>query len=91
MNEAVMQESDYQASLPGHAGMGSMPRELIAKNRVYSIVWTAPDDVTRVKVAHHEGNVSRLKPLFDLLVQEHPDVAQPDVSRRVALRSGVSQ
>src|SRR5262245_12647553 len=91
MNEAVVQEPDHQAGLPGHGGMGSMPRELIAKNRVFSIVRTAPDDVARVKVAHHEGNVPCLEPLFDLLVQEHADVTQLDVPRRVALRSSVSQ
>src|SRR5262249_13868826 len=91
MNEAVVQEPDHQAGLPGHGGMGSMPRELIAKNRVFGIVRTAPNDVARVKVAHDEGNVPRLKPLFDLLVQESPDVTQLDVSRRVAFRCSVSE
>src|SRR5215510_4388937 len=91
MNETVVQEPDHQAGLPGHGGMGCMPRELIAKNRVFSIVRTASNDVARVKVAHHEGNLPRPKPLVDPPLQELPDVTQLDVSRRVALRSGVSQ
>ena len=70
--------------------MRSMPRELVAKDRVFGIVRTAPNEVARVKVAHHERNVPRLKPLFDLLLQEHADVTQLDVSRRVPLRSSVS-
>src|SRR5262245_40384747 len=91
MNEVVVQEPDHETGLPGHGGMGSMARELIAQNRVFRVVWTAPDDVARVKVAHDEGNVPRLEPRFDLLAQEHADVTELDVSRRVALRSRVSE
>src|SRR5262245_3895528 len=71
--------------------MGSMARKLIAQYRVFRIVRTASDDVAGVKVAHHERDVSRLKPVFDLLAQEQPDVTQLDVSGCVALRSSVSQ
>src|SRR5215472_2784893 len=68
-----------------------MPRELIAKNRVFVSVRTAPDDIARIKVAHHEGNFSLFEPLFDLLLQKQTDVTQPDVSRSVTFVSSVPQ
>jgi len=91
MNEAIVQEPDHQAGSSGHGGMSSMPRELIAKNRVFGIVRAAPHEVARVKVAHNDRNLSRLKPLFDLLVQKQTDVLQPDVARGVTLVASVPQ
>src|SRR5262249_51183677 len=70
MNEGIVQEPYHQAGFARHGGVGRMPRELITKNRVFGIVRAAPENVARVKVAHDEGNFSRLKPLFDLLVQK---------------------
>ena len=79
VNEPIVQGPDHQIGFAGHSGMGSMPRELIAKNRVFGSVWAASHDVARVKVTHDEGNVSSVKPLFDPLLQKQADVTEPDV------------
>src|SRR5262252_10215924 len=68
-----------------------MPRECIAKDSVFGIGRAATYDVARVKIAHNKGSIPGLKPLFDLLAQEQTDVTQPDVSRRIALLSSISQ
>jgi hypothetical protein len=52
VNELIVQITDHRGGLAGHPGMGSMPRERIAKDGVFSIVRATPDDVARVKVAH---------------------------------------
>src|SRR5262245_55530395 len=90
MNEAVVQEPDHQAGLAGHGSMDSMPCERIAEDSVFGIVRAAADDIARIKVAHDEGNLPRVEPLFDLLAQEHTDVVEPDISRSVALIASVS-
>ncbi len=91
MNEAVVQEPYYQAGFAGHGGMGSIPRELIAKNRVFGIIWATPNEITRVKIAHNERNFPRAKPFFDLIGQKQTDITQPDVPRRVAGIAGVTE
>src|SRR5215469_14125713 len=68
-----------------------MPCELVAKDSVFGVVRAAADDVARVKIAHNKGDFSRIKPLFDLLAQKQTDVTQPDISRRIALISSISQ
>src|SRR5215471_11797981 len=80
MNEAIVQEPDYQPGFAGHGGMGSISRKAIAKDGIFGIAWATANDITRVKIAHHEGNSPRLEPFFDLIAQKQTDVAQPDVS-----------
>src|SRR6516162_1791920 len=91
VNEAIVQMTDHHAGFASHSGVGSMPREVVAKDSVFGVVRAATDDVARVKVAHNKGNVPRVKPLLDLLAQKQTDVTQPDVSRRIALISSISQ
>src|SRR5215831_5772841 len=71
--------------------MGGIAREQIAKYRVFGIGRAASYDVARVEVTHHDRNVSRFKPLFNLLVQKETDVLQLDVSGSVALVSSAGQ
>src|SRR5215472_10580566 len=91
VNEEIVQITDHHAGFACHSGVGSMPRECIAKDSVFGIVRAATYDVARVKIAHNKENISRLKPLFDLLAQKQTNVPQPDVSRRIALLSSISQ
>src|SRR5215467_2121330 len=83
MNEVIVQKSDYQAGSAGHGGMGSIARKPIAKNCVFSIVWTAANDITRVEIPHHQRNSPPGKPFFDLVAQKQTDIAQPDVAGSV--------
>src|SRR5215467_15274915 len=78
VNETVVQKPDHQAGFAGHGSMGGMPREQIAKYRVFGIGRAASHVVARVKVAHHEGNFPSLEPLFDSLLQKQTDVTQLD-------------
>ena len=91
VNEAIVHITDHHAGFASHGGVGSMPRELVAKDSVFGVVRTATDDVARVKIAHNKGNSPRDKPPFNLLAQKPADVTQPDVSRRIALVSSISQ
>src|SRR5215467_9519832 len=91
VNEEIVQITDHHARFACYSGMGRVPRECIAKDSVFGIGRAATYGVARVKIAHNKGNIPGLKPLFDLLAQEQTDVTQPDVSRRIALFSSISQ
>src|SRR5262245_51692485 len=83
VNESIMKIANHQARLPGHCGMDGMAREQIAENRIFRIRRAAPYEVAGIKIAHDNGNLSGLIPVFDPPAEEHSDVLELDISGSV--------
>ena len=80
VDELFVHEADDESGLAGHRRMNRMTRKEVAQNRVLRIGRAAADEIARIELPHHNGDLFRLEVGFDPFSQKEPDVLEFDIA-----------
>ena len=85
MDEAIVEEADDEARLPGHRRMNGMARKEVAEEVVLAIRRSAADLIARIEVAHSDGNPLGLEKRLDPFTQKEADILELHITGSIAL------
>ena len=80
MDKLLVQKTDDQSGFAGHCRMSRVAGKEVAQNRVLGIGGAAADEVARIEVPHHNGDLFRLEVGLDSFSQKKPDVLEFDIA-----------